>query len=172
MDDDDLMARVAAGDHAALRDLFDRHAPWLAVRLRRALPAWVVEDVMQETFVAVWRGACRYRPAGRSGAWIWGIARRQAALWVRVQARQAGGVPVPPARDPGDLVVGADELERAFAVLGTAGVDHRELAKLLLVEDRPVAEVAARLGIPEGTVRSRAHRVRRLLRAALGQEEG
>ena len=37
MDDDDLVARVAAGDDAALRELFGRHAPWLAVRLRAVM---------------------------------------------------------------------------------------------------------------------------------------
>ena len=39
MDDDGLVARVAAGDDTALRELFSRHAPWLAARLRAALPA-------------------------------------------------------------------------------------------------------------------------------------
>ena len=172
MDDDELIGRVAAGDHSALRQLYDHHAPWLGARLRRALPAWAVEDVLQECFVAVWRGAGRYRPSGRAGAWIWGIARRQAALWVRAQTRQESlRISIAPGRDPGDVVIDADELARAFATLGTAGVDQRELANLLLVEDRPTAEVATRLGVPEATVRSRAHRMRRLLRAALRQEE-
>ncbi|MGH3210974.1 MAG: RNA polymerase sigma factor [Trebonia sp.] len=43
-----------------------------------------------------------------------------------------------------------------------------EVLRLMYVEDRPVAEVAALLGVPEGTVKSRAHRARRLLRVALG----
>src|SRR5437588_11839657 len=83
MDDDSLMAAVARGDHVALRELFVRHAPWLAARLRRLLPADAVEDVLQETFIAVWRGARSYQPAGTLGAWLWGIARRQGALWAR-----------------------------------------------------------------------------------------
>src|SRR5204863_3314565 len=49
MDDDGLVARVAAGDDTALRELFSRHAPWLAARLRAVLPAAEVEDVLQET---------------------------------------------------------------------------------------------------------------------------
>src|SRR6188472_3700618 len=83
MDDDDLLARVAAGDDTALRELFGRHAPWLAVRLRTVLPAADVEDVLQETFLAAWRGARGYRPQGACGGWLWGIARRQAALLLR-----------------------------------------------------------------------------------------
>ena len=84
MDDDALIAAVAGGDDTALRELFARHAPWLAARLRTVLPAAEVEDVLQETFLAVWRGAARYRPdLGSVGGWTWGIARRQAALWLR-----------------------------------------------------------------------------------------
>ena len=98
MDDDDLVARVAAGDDTALRELFGRHAPWLAVRLRAVLPADDVEDVLQETFLAAWRGARGYRPQGACGGWLWGIARRQAALLLRRRgaskpAEQAGAAP-------------------------------------------------------------------------------
>ena len=82
MDNDELIAAVAGGDDAALRELFSRHAPWLAARLRAVLPAADVEDVLQETFLAVWRGAAGYRGEG-AGGWLWGIARRQAALWLR-----------------------------------------------------------------------------------------
>ena len=83
MDDDQLIAAIAAGDDTALRALFSRHAPWLAARLRSALPAPDVEDVLQETFLAVWRGAGSYRPRGTAGGWLWGVARRQAALFLR-----------------------------------------------------------------------------------------
>ena len=83
MDDDALIAAVARRDDTALRELFSRHAPWLAARLRGVLPAAEVEDVLQETFLAVWRGAAGYRPQGSAGGWLWGIARRQAALWLR-----------------------------------------------------------------------------------------
>jgi RNA polymerase sigma-70 factor (ECF subfamily) len=58
---------VAAGDDVALRELFTRHAPWLAARLRSALPPADVEDVLQETFLAVWRAARAYQPSGTAG---------------------------------------------------------------------------------------------------------
>src|SRR6201985_3779935 len=98
MDDDDLVARVAAGDDTALRELFGRHAPWLALRLRAVLPAADVEDVLQETFLAAWRGAGGYRPQGACGGWLWGIARRQAAAPLRrpgpaERARARGAAP-------------------------------------------------------------------------------
>jgi RNA polymerase sigma-70 factor (ECF subfamily) len=68
MDDDGLIVCVAAGDDTALRELFCRHAPWLAARLRSVLSAADVEDVLQETFLAVWKGARGYRPDGSGGA--------------------------------------------------------------------------------------------------------
>src|SRR6266700_3044831 len=64
MDDDGLIFAVAGVDDAALRELFCRHAPWLAARLRGVLPAADVEDVLQETFLGAWRGAAGYRPEG------------------------------------------------------------------------------------------------------------
>ena len=70
MDDDELIASLAGGDDAALRQLFDRHAPWLAARLRQVLPPDDVEDVLQETFLAVWKNAGTYQPRGTPAAWF------------------------------------------------------------------------------------------------------
>jgi len=180
MDDERLIAALAAGDDGALRELFARHAPWLTARLRRALPVDAVEDVLQETFIAVWRGARRYTPAGKPGAWLWGIAYRQAALWVRTQGGvdtidiDADGPDVagPWRDDPASTAATRVDLQRALAALGPADGAQRELARLIFVEDRPVADAAAYLGIPEGTVKSRVFKVRRLLQAALRFGQG
>jgi RNA polymerase sigma-70 factor (ECF subfamily) len=173
MGDDELIAAVAAGDDGALRELFARHAPWLAARLRRVLPAAEVEDVLQETFLAVWRGAGGYRPEGSAGGWLWGIARRQAALWLRRRGPAELLLPAPAAADgqhpgdPAEAAVSRADLAAAVRSLGPAGGAERETWRLVYVEDRPVAEVAERMGVPEGTVKSRAYRARRLMRAAL-----
>jgi RNA polymerase sigma-70 factor, ECF subfamily len=173
MDDDGLIAAVAGGDDTALRELFSRHAPWLAARLRAVLPAADVEDVLQETFLAVWRGASRYRPAGAAGGWLWGIARRQAALLLRRRGPAELALPAGTTAGLGqgsgqdEAALSRVELDRAVAALGPLGGPERDVWQLLYVEDRPVAEVARLMGIPEGTVKSRAHRVRRRLQAAL-----
>lgn len=169
MDDDELMAAVAGGDHGALRELFARHAPWLAARLRRLLPADAVEDVLQETFIAVWRGAGGYHPDGRFGAWLWGIARRQAALWARKNDRVPAASAAAVATDPAAAAIVNADVAQALATLEPTSHEQRELVRLALLEDRPLAEIAARLGIPVGTVKSRLHTVRRLLQAALRQ---
>ena len=168
MDDDALIAAVAAGNHTALRELFTRHAPWVAGRLRRSLPPDAVEDVLQETFIAVWHSAARYGGRGEVGAWMWGIARRQAALWARkvghaVDAQALDLVATP---DFSTAAARAD-WEQALAALGTAGDERRDLARMVFVEDRSVAEVAAHFGVPPGTIKSRLFKLRQWLRAAL-----
>ena len=97
MDDDELIAAIASGsgDDTALRELFCRHAPWLATRLRKALPPDDVEDVLQETFIAVWQSAKTYQPRGTPAAWLWVIARNQAAMLLRKRGQ-------PPVPLPGD----------------------------------------------------------------------
>jgi RNA polymerase sigma-70 factor (ECF subfamily) len=177
MDDDDLIAAVARGDDSALRELFGRHAPWLAARLRAVLPAAEVEDVLQETFLGVWRGARRYRPQGSPGGWLWGIARRQAALWLRRRGPAELVLPALLAADgrhpgdPAEAALSRVELASAVRALGPEGGAERETWRLMYVEDRSVAEVAELMGVSAGTVKSRAHRARRLMRAALGQHE-
>jgi RNA polymerase sigma-70 factor, ECF subfamily len=173
MDDDELIAAIAAGDDSAMRELFSRHAPWLAARLRSVLPAADVEDVLQETFLGVWRGAAGYRPDGAAGGWLWGIARRQAALFLRRSGPAALLLPAviatdgQHAADPAEAALSRAAIANAVVALGPEGCPEREAWRLVYVEDRPVAEVAELMGVPVGTVKSRAHRARRLLRAAL-----
>ena len=181
MDDDELIAALADGDDTALRELFARHAPWLAARLRAALPPPDVEDVLQETFLAVWKGAKAYRPQGAAQAWLWVIARNQAALLLRKRGPATAGLPdettsrlsaeradgggfALPGTDPAAAALARADLAAATSTLSAP---EREVLRLVYVEDRPIAEVAKIIGIPEGTVKSRAYRARRLLRAAL-----
>ena len=164
MDDDELIAALAAGDDAALREMFTRHAPWLAARLRAALPPPDVEDVLQETFLAVWKGACGYRPRGTPQAWIWVIARNQAALLLRRRGPVTASLEqtLPAGLDPAEAAIVRADIAAALAS------PEGQVLRLMYVEDRPVAEVAALLGVPVGTVKSRAHRARRMLRTVLG----
>lgn len=171
MGDERLVKAVAAGDGEALGELFGRHAPWVAARLRRVMPAHAVEDALQETFIAVWRGAKGFKGDGAVGAWIWGIARRQAALWARRNGRPAFDLEPATSEDPAAEVATGADLDRALAGLGPEGGAQRELARMIFVEDRSVADAASALGIPTGTVKSRVFKIRRLLRAALAQGE-
>ena len=76
--DEDLLAGVGRGDRGALKELYDRHAPWLMLRLqRRGADGPLAEEVVQDTFLAVWRNPRSYAGAGAVAAWIWGIGIRR-----------------------------------------------------------------------------------------------
>jgi len=128
--------RAAAGDDGTLRELFSWYAPWLAARLRSVLPAADVEDVLEETFLAVWRGAGGYRPAGAAGGWLRGIARRQAALLLRRADPALLGLPAVIAADgrhsadPAEAASSRAAIAEAVVALGPEGCPHREAWRL------------------------------------------
>jgi RNA polymerase sigma-70 factor, ECF subfamily len=171
--DAELLRAVADGDRDALRELHDRHAPWVASRLhRRCADPDLVADAVQDTFVAVWRGARGWSGRGEPAAWIWGIAIRRLIGVLRVRGRWA---PVAnPAGEPGDLVIAAEE-----QVL--LGVEHGDLAGALrslspelravvqatVIDGLTSREAAHLLGIPSGTVKTRLRRAKLQMRGAL-----
>jgi RNA polymerase sigma-70 factor, ECF subfamily len=171
-----LILAIAGGDEWALRQLYERDAPWLAVRLRRSLPASAVEDVLQETFIAAWRGAGSYQGSGELGGWLWGIARRQAALWLRKHGRpevsfgDAVDHSWAASGDPTREALSRLELQQAFAAAGAPGSVRRDLACRVFLDEQPLGEIAADLEIPAGTVKSRVFALRRAMKQALGKD--
>jgi RNA polymerase sigma-70 factor (ECF subfamily) len=166
--DDVLLQAVARGDRAALEALYRRHAPWLTVRLsRRCADPGLVEEVVQDTFVAVWRGAGRYRGAGEVPAWIWGIGIRR--LIDRLRRKPAAvlhaddGV-VASAEDQVLLGVEHGDLGDALQHLSP---ELRAVVQATVLDGLTTKEAATLLGIPRGTVKTRAARARRELRGAL-----
>ncbi|RJL35518.1 RNA polymerase sigma factor [Bailinhaonella thermotolerans] len=186
-DDAGLLASVAAERVEALKLLHRRHAPWLRARLaRRCADADVVEDAIQDTFVAIWRDARRYRPEqGEAAAWIWTIAIRTLISALRrtgtvpqVTAIEDGHPPWasrPGARQAADLIT-----ESAEDVV-LVGVEHGDLGDALarlspdlraalqatVLDGLTTREAAHLLGVPEGTVKTRVMRAKARLRGYL-----
>ena len=72
------MASIAAGDRAAFDEFYGRTAPWLVVRLRRRCrDDDLVAEVLQDTFMAVWRSAGSYTGSGDPAGWVWTTASRR-----------------------------------------------------------------------------------------------
>jgi RNA polymerase sigma-70 factor, ECF subfamily len=173
--DADLLRQVAEGDEAALRTLMDRHVAWLRMRLsRRVGDPDVVADVLQDTFVAVWRSASRWRGDGEVGAWIWGIAIRRLVSRLRSQAAQAAPSPVSAevldsAADPvisaEDEVLLAVEHGDVGMALNQLSPELRRVVQATLVDGLTTREAARMLGIPQGTVKGRLRAARSALRA-------
>ena len=161
-EDSTLLRRVATGDRAAFRALYDRHADRIfrfAMTIVRR--AHLAEEVLQETMVVVWRQAGKFKGASKVSTWILGIARNLAFNLLRKEAR-GDRLPdeTPGESNPAGRVERAIHVERAMATLPE---HHREVIHLVYYEEMSMREAADVLGIPEGTVKSRMHHARKAL---------
>ncbi|MGW4877897.1 RNA polymerase sigma factor [Streptomyces sp. NPDC004262] len=167
-----LLRSVASGDDAALAALYDRHAGWLHARLtRRCADPEVVREVLQDTFVTVWRSAAGHR-GQEAGGWLWTIAARRLVDARRAQERAARVEPPPgPAATPSaeDRVLAGLEYGDVGTALDRISPELREVLRATVVDGLSTRETALLLGIPEGTVKSRALRARAELRTALAR---
>ncbi|MEW1647125.1 MULTISPECIES: RNA polymerase sigma factor [unclassified Streptomyces] len=176
--DGELLRAIAAdGDRRAFEELYRRYAPWLTARLRsRCADAGMVDDVVQETFLAVWRGSARYREDGSSedaAGWLWRIGSRRLIDVLRGDGARGR------LRQALTRLRHRDEASAEERVL--AGVEHGDLAGALVrlspelravlqatvIDGLTTREASVLLGIPAGTVKTRAMRARKQLREEL-----
>lgn len=170
------LGAVAAGDRAAFEALYRRYAPWLVARLRyRCADAGQLEDVVQETFVAVWRRCADGRqPDVRDiQGWLWRIASRRLADLSRtggVQQRLRLALyrlrrPQEPSAE--DRVLEGVDHGAVADALARLSPGLRDVVQATVLDGLSTDEAAARLRIPPGTVKTRAMRARKRLRAEL-----
>lgn len=174
-DEESLVRLVAKGDRAAFEVLYQRTAPWLAVRLRRrCADEQIVAEVMQETYLAVWRAADAFAGAAVGGTavgWLWTIAARRLVDAFRRRAHHADP---PLAAAPRTTAPAAEEEALAESTDGDVGDALRRLApelrqvlQAMVLDGLSVRETSVLLGVPEGTVKTRARRARTEMRRAL-----
>jgi RNA polymerase sigma-70 factor, ECF subfamily len=175
-DDAALLRAVARGDEQSLAALYDRHAGWLTVRMTRrcAMPD-VVDHAVQDTFLVLWQKAGAYRGGGDVAAFIWGIGVRRLIDAIR---RDTGARRRLPWRAEPDVVVSAEdqvlagiEHGRLGQALATLSPELRGAIEATVLDGLTCAEAAVLLGVAEGTVKSRCHRARVALRAALADQQ-
>ena len=164
-----LIHRIGEGARGdAVGELYDRYARRIfALGLSALGDRGLAEEVVQETFVRIWRAAGRYDPKrGAPASWIFTIARRVAIdLHRRAPCTIAGEAP-----DAGALDANLEGLVLELTVrdaLDALGEQQREILELAYRQGLSQSEVAARLGIPLGTVKSRTFHALRALHAAL-----
>lgn len=167
--DEALLAAVGEGDRSALRELYERHAPWLLLRLvHRGADRQIAEEVVQDTFVAVWRKARTYAARGEVAAWIWGIGVRRFIDRLR-RTRDIQPLPkrtetVVSAEDQVLLGVEFGDLAGALSRLSP---ELRAVVQATVLDGLTTKEAAQLLGIPAGTVKTRMMRARAQLRGEL-----
>lgn len=167
-----LLERVAAGDRGApLVELYRRYEGRLyGLGLRLLRDRGLAEELVQETFVRLWRNAGQFDPErGSVRAFVFTIARRLAIdLWRRPSSR-----PFEP--DPEERAGGGDPVEQALVgitvrdAMNSLSGDHRQVLELSYDEQLTQVQIAERLGVPLGTVKSRTFHALRAMKQALAE---
>ena len=166
-----LLRAVAAGDRRALAALYDAHAPWLVLRLsRRCSDPGLVDEVVQDTFVAVWKSARKWDGRGQVAAWIWGIGvrrlidglRRRPVATVVLRDDHAGTT----LSAEEQVLLGVEHGDLAGA-LYRLSPELRSVVQATVLDGLTNREAGRLLGIPTGTVKTRMMRARAALREEL-----
>jgi RNA polymerase sigma-70 factor, ECF subfamily len=170
-EDAELMARFAAGDDQAVKTIYERFArPVLTLAMSALGRRDLAEEVVQTTMLKAWRGAGTFDPARELTPWIYAIARRAAIDVHRRETR----APVPQPAE--DLETTTEPLSFARTweawevrtAIEKLPADERDVVRLAHLVGMSHREVAAKLGVPVGTVKSRSARAHRRLASLLG----
>lgn len=152
---------MARGDESALAQIYDRYRLILFGLILRILHSREeAEDVLQEVFLQIWRRAADFDEArGRAFTWLVTVARSRALDRLRTLAsRTRLAEAAPPIEQVGDAAADALHSEQAEVVRGALAqipVDQRQALFLAYFEGLTQTEIAARLGAPLGTVKTR-----------------
>ena len=176
--DEQLLELVAAGDTGAHRSFFERHyhAVFAFVKRRLSDPEHA-EEVVADVFFEVWRSAAQFRGESRVTSWLFGIAHYKAmvARRHRSSAKRASVIPtkvetlhrVADPRRSEDALAARETLRQVRLLIEKLPANQREIVELAWLEQKDYREIAARLRIPEATVKTRIMRARARLRAGL-----
>lgn len=178
--DRQILTAVAGGSADALERLYDRYASTAYGLARRILAQPdLAEEVVQDVFAQVWREATRYDAARASVAgWIVLLTRTRAID--RLRARRArpdqdrgvepAGVPAltTPDRSPEQVAISSEDARSVRAALEQLPEEQRSLVDLAYYEGLTHSEIAARTGVPLGTIKTRLRTAMMTLRGALG----
>ena len=167
--EEEIVLAAQAGDRQAFAELVERHKDWV-YRLCYAIVRSHAEadDATQETMIHAWRELPKLRRADAWAGWLRRIAVRAAIDTTRSRPRTREVDPgAAPFADPATEAAGRDEMERALLRLEPR---DRALVALRFYLDLDVPAVAATMGIPVGTAKSRLHRTLAHLRTVLESE--
>ncbi len=165
-----LVAAMAAGDRAALATLYERHASLLfGIALKIVRERREAEDLLHDVFLEAWRSARDFDPKrGRVRTWL-AIRMRSRALDHQKSARvsrNAGDAGIEVV--PDDRETQSPDHGRVRAALGSLADDQRRVLELAYFEGLSCSEIAERIKIPIGTVKSRLAAGLARLRAGMG----
>jgi RNA polymerase sigma-70 factor, ECF subfamily len=171
MADEELVGQVAQGNERALSELYDRYArPVYATGVRLLRDSHLAEELVQDSFTNVWRGAASFDPKrARFATWLYRLTRNRAVdLDRRRRVR-----PLSAGEEPLRNVSGGPEPEASVDLWDVAGAlsripaEHREVLNLAYFEGLSQREISQRTSVPLGTVKSRTTAALKRLRKAM-----
>lgn len=164
------LVRCAAGDRAALKVIYDSEAPRMVGVARRILTRQdLAEEAVHDAFVRIWRGASGFDPSrGTARGWLYAIVRNRALSIVRSETRYDGP-------DPDTLELACDsavtrmpETSALRNCLERIDRPRRDVVVLAYVHGLSHSELAARLKVPLGTIKSWVRRSMFSLQECMG----
>lgn len=168
--DRDVALAFQAGDDGAVRELYERFGGLVFTVANHIVnDRQRAEEVTQHVFLQAWRNADRFEPGRDFAPWLATIARRAAIDLLRRERRRPADAL--DSADPSDsalvaLPPSAEQVETVWSVraaIDSLEADEREIVRLQHLDGHTHAEIAERLGIAVGTVKSRSHRAHRRL---------
>ena len=171
--DEMLLKNVAEGDKAAMHIMFVRHRERVFRFIQRLVrnPA-IVDDLVNQVFLDVWRSANRFESRARVSTWLLSIARFKAINSLRERTHenidQDDALEVADAGDTPDVALDRKEREGILrACIDKLSPAHREIIDLFYYRENSTAEVSEMIGIPQATVKSRIFYARKRLAGIL-----
>jgi RNA polymerase sigma-70 factor, ECF subfamily len=159
-DDQQIWERIRQGDAQAFGEFYRKNAPRLEAFLQHVVgDRHAAEDIMQETFTQIWSRPNGFQPErGGLRAYLFGIGRKRAAEWWRMQGPKGSAFEKDGIQPRTETAIVIDDAFRRLPE------EQRSLLWLREVEGQSYAELAEVLKIPIGTVRSRLFAAREALR--------
>ncbi|MGF1624187.1 MAG: sigma-70 family RNA polymerase sigma factor [Alphaproteobacteria bacterium] len=171
--DSELLSRVAAQDRRAIGPLYNRYQPRLYRFLYRMVKdSGMAEELVNEVFLDVWRGAGRFEGRSTPSSWIFSIAHNKAVSALRkrrekpLDEEEAMQI-VDPADLQDDVVQHGDMRRLMRGCLDRLSPDHRVVIELTYYQELSVREIAEIVAVPENTVKTRMFHARKRLREML-----
>ena len=175
-DDAELLRRISRGDEDAMAAFYREHGKVVLAQVVLVTGERVLaEEIVQDTMLAVWRGAASFRGESSVRSWVIAIARRQTRDRLRrrrLRVVDDAFLADQPGSNPGPEVMALDraELAEVKGAIQRLAPAHRELLGLVFGSGLSLPEVAGVLRIPAGTVKSRLSAARTALNRILNEK--